>query len=236
MELPAESWLTFVRTGRGAASEARAALSGRACAGVALRMPIRCAIPRRPCRARAVETASRDASSAVISKRRARPPAAGARGAGTGSRRGGKAGTQDGGSISAAAPPWPGQLHSPRFSSQTWVREGVLARDIQVIERQHRAEPNPCTNTPSESALSARAPDISRVPEPEGGLGRFGEVEFTSRDVWATVDDGNSDGAPVIAQGHHRAAGERLVGHAERGARQRATAGERSTATVPGGS
>ena len=54
--------------------------------------------------------------------------------AAAGSRRGGKAGTQGGGSTSTAAPPWPGQLHSPRFSSHTCARDDFAATDIQEIE------------------------------------------------------------------------------------------------------
>jgi len=40
-----------------------------------------------------------------------------------------------GGSASAAPPPLvPGQLHSPRFSSHTWVRELLTATDILLIQ------------------------------------------------------------------------------------------------------
>ena len=50
------------------------------------------------------------------------------------SRRGGNVGTHGGGRNSAATPPWPGQLHSPRLSSHTCVRDAFTVMDIQEIE------------------------------------------------------------------------------------------------------
>src|ERR1019366_3718364 len=98
--------------------------------------------------------------------------------------------TQGGGSTSAATAPWPGQLHSPRLSIHTWVREALLAMGIQVIERQHRAEPNPCTKPPSKSPRpSARAPNVPRVAEAERALGGFGEVEFAAGHIRSAVDN-----------------------------------------------
>jgi hypothetical protein len=66
-----------------------------------------------------------------------------------GSRRGGKAGIQAGGSGAAAAvsAARPGQLHSPSVSIQTCVRDD-LAAGIHQIQRTPAAKPKLCTNLP----------------------------------------------------------------------------------------
>src|SRR2546423_6092290 len=71
-----------------------------------------------------------------------------------------------------------------------------------------------------------RGQDVPVAPEAEAGLGRRGQVVLAAGDVGAAVDDRHPDGAPVVAQRHPGAAGQALVGHAERARRQAAAARE----------
>jgi hypothetical protein len=66
----------------------------------------------------------------------------------TGSRRGGNAGTQAGGSASTASAALPGQLHSPRLSNHNCVRDVFVEAGIQEIQRTLSEKPKPCTNLP----------------------------------------------------------------------------------------
>src|SRR3954465_14839880 len=69
-------------------------------------------------------------------------------------------------------------------------------------------------------------PDRAGAAEAQAGLGGRGEIELAVAGIGPAVDDRHADGAPAVAQRDLRAAGQRLVGDAERAGRQRATAGE----------
>src|ERR1700730_13205578 len=105
-------------------------------------------------------------------------PAAGAGGEATGSRRGGKVGTQGGGSTSAAAPPWPGQVQSPMVSIHTWVREILGVVDIPGDSTNRARETQALHEAAQAPRRSSGAPDLTGVAEAERALGGFGEVEF----------------------------------------------------------
>src|SRR5205823_13908319 len=92
----------------------------------------------------------------------------------------------------------------------------------------------PVRRCPGGVRRSAGAPHLTRVAEAERPLGGLREVEFAAGHVGPAVDDPDAHGAPAVAERHARAAWQRLAGHAERAARERAAAGEAAAAAVPG--
>src|SRR4051794_30210244 len=78
---------------------------------------------------------------------------------------------------------------------------------------------------PTWTSLPGR-PDRAGAAEAQAGLGGRGEVELAVAGVRPAIDDRHADGAPAVAQRDLRAAGQRLVGDAERPRRQRPAAGE----------